>query len=424
MRHLILGGGSLVAAGLTLISLYLNYDFSRQIGGLPFALGSVGLDLFKITLPVIIVVACTARGHSWLMRGVLALCALAVWVPITVLGLQSAGGAALLGRADSTGNRTGLIEKRSSLDAERGRILGKNPWSAQIEKWKALPSAAITAEMAGYKTSWMWGASDHCEKVEGAKIRTYCQIFHTMEAARQVALEVEADKVRLTAIEQELAKTPVLIESDPLSKALGDLAKTDPKWVVYGWAFLLAFLLEIVPNIGPALLMLAYKLSQTAPAQPLDRPIKRPNAEYLARPDETGLARTAGGLPIMDGPEKTKEKQEHGKVVDLVQYRLARPAGQTKCTQPSLSRPSLWSIHEAVLAAARELGRGQHSLDKIMQAVKRAAREKGVDPPHRNHIGAILIGQGHEYCGRQRLGNSRATVYNLTEHGLTGAANR
>ena len=424
MRHLILGCGSLGVAGLTLISLFLNYNFSMETGGRLFALASVGLDLFKIALPVIAVIAFTATGHDWLVRGALALCALALWVPITALGLQSAGGAALLNRMDSTGNRTGLIEKRKGLDAERDRILGRNPWSAQIEKWKALPSAAIAAEIAGYKTSWMWEASDHCEKAEGSKTRGYCQIFHTMDAARQVALEVEADKARLTAIEQELAKTPVLVESDPLSKALGDLAKTDPKWVVYGWAFLLAFLLEFVPNIGPALLMLAYKLSQTAPAQPLDRPIKRPNAEYLARPGEIGPDRMASGQPIVDGPEKTKEKQEHSKVVDLVQYRLARPAEQAKCTRLGLSKPSSWSVHEAVLAAARELGQGQHPLDKIMQAVKRAAREKGVDPPHRNHIGAILIGQGHEHCGRQRLGNSRATVYNLTEHGLTGVANR
>ena len=421
MRHLILGCGSLGVAGLTIISLYLNFDFSRQVGGLPFALGSVGLDLFKATLPVIIVVACTAKGRSWLMRGTLALCALALWVPITVLGLQSAGGAALLSRMDNTGTRTGVIEKRSSLDAERGRILGKNPWSVQIEKWKALPSAAITAEMAGYKTSWMWGASDHCEKAEGAKTRNYCQIFHTMDAARQVALEVETDKVRLTVIEQELAKTPVLVESDPISKALGDLAKTDSKWVVYGWAFLLAFLLEFVPNIGPALLMLTYKLSQTAPAQLLDRPIRRPNAGYLDGPASFGPPKIADGLPTADRPEKTTEKQDHGKVIDLGQYRLDRPAGQTKLHTFGLSKPPSRSIHEAVLAAARELGQGQHSLDKIMQAVKRAAREKGVDPPHRNHIGAILIGQGHEHCGRQRLGNVRATVYNLTEQGLAGA---
>jgi hypothetical protein len=417
VRHLILGCGSLGVAGLTLISLYLNFDFSRQVGGLPFALGSVGLDLFKITLPVIIVVACTAKGRSWVMRGTLALCALALWVPITVLGLQSAGGAALLGRADSTGSRTGLIEKRSSLDAERGRILGKNPWSAQIEKWKALPSAAITAEMAGYKMSWMWGASDHCEKVEGAKIRTYCQIFHTMEAARQVALEVEADKVRLTAIEQELAKTPVLVESDPISKALSDLAKTDSKWVVYGWAFLLAFLLEFVPNTGPALLMLAYKLSQTGSglseaSPPLDRlPLNRSN--------EAGLSKPARGSATADKPENIKEIPRYGKVVGLDRYRLSRPDRQTAL---GLFKPPARADREVVLAAVRKLGSGQHSLDKIMWAIKQAARERGVKPPHRNHTGPILSAHGHKHCGRRWVGGARITIYNLVEHGLGGAA--
>lgn len=413
MRHLILGCGSLGVAGLTLISLFLNYDFSMKIGGQMFALGSVGIDLFKIALPVIAVIACTAVGHGWLVRGFLALCALALWVPVTVFSLQSAGGAALLNRMDSTGNRTGVIEKRKGLDAERVRILGKNPWSAQIEKWKALPSAAIAAEMAGYKTSWMWEASNHCEKAEGSKTRGYCQIFHTMDAARQVALEAEADNIRLTVIERELAKTPVLVESDPVSKAVSDLTKIDPKWVVYAWASLLAFLLEFVPNIGPAILMLAYKLSKAG-----DRPSKvrlPPDG-----PNGAGLSKLARDPAPLDKPEKLGEIPRHGKIVDFGRYRLDRP--DAVCL-PGPSKPLSRADREVVLAAARKLGSGQHSLDKIMSAVKQAAREKGVKPPHRNHTGPILSAHGHKHCGRRWVGGARITIYNLTEHGLSGVAN-
>jgi hypothetical protein len=418
VRHLILGAGSLGVAGLTLISLLLNYDFSMRIGGQLFALGSVGLDLFKIALPVIAVIACTAAGHSWTARGALALCALAIWLPVTAFSLQSAGGAALLNRTDSTGSRTGLIEKRKGLDAERNRILNKNPWSAQVEKWKALPSAAITAEITGYKINWMWEASGHCEKAESTKTRSYCQIFHTMKAAREVALEVEADRARLTAIEQELGKTPVLVESDPLSKAVGDLAKVDPKWVVYAWASLLAFLLEFVPNIGPALLMLAYKLSE-AEAKPLVAEQAKPFPACSAKRSAMASATLAIPLePAVNECENSFTEQVDSKVVDFGQYRSASLAkGRTPMAKPL---PDFG--HKLVLAAARELGLGEHPLSKIMKAVEGAAAKEGVPPPRYTRVGTILAEQGHENCGRRRIGNIRTTVYNLTEQGLDGAA--
>ena len=418
MRHLILGAGSLGVAGLTLISLFLNYDFSMKVGGQLFALGSVGLDLFKIALPVTAVIACTATGHSWVMRGALALLSLTVWLPVTAMSLQSAGGAALLNRADSTGSRTGVIETRKSLDAERGRILGKNPWSAQIEKWKALPSAAIAAEIAGYKISWMWEASNHCDKAESFKARAYCQIFHTMEAARQVALEVEADKNRLTAIEGELGKTPVLVESDPLSKAVGDLVKIDPKWVVYAWAALLAFLLEFVPNIGPALLMLAYKLSEAEAHHPVAEQAK-PSLACSAKRSATASASLTAPLELApDAREKSITEPIDSKVVNFGQYRSASLAkGRTPMAKPL---PDFG--HKLVLAAARELGPGEHPLSKIMKAVEGAAAKEGVPPPRYTRVGAILAEQGHENCGRRRIGNIRTTVYNLTAQGLSGAA--
>jgi hypothetical protein len=409
MRHPMLGVGALGVAGLTLISLFLNFNFGLQIGGWPFAIGLTMLDLFKASLPVVILTACTAAGHSRIARAAAIALALPVWLLITGLSLQSAGGAALLGRQDSAGGRAGLIEKRVNLDSERARLLAKNPWTARIEQWKALPSAAIAAEIEGYKNAWAWKASEHCEKADGPKMRSYCQIFHTMIAAQGVAIEVEKDGKRLTEIEAELGKIPVLVDSDPLSAAFADLLAVKQKWVVYGWALLMALLLEAVPNLGPAILMLAYRLAGTGGQTPLARPGRPPLASLA-----TGTEGLASGLPAPAAPEPADPEmsfvfQEDDRVANLAQYRLARLAsGQTPLARPSVDRgPGI------VQAAVRELGSGQHSLDAIMLAVKAACTQDGIKFPHRNRVASLLLEQGHESCGRKRIGGQRTTVYNL-----------
>ena len=261
MRRLFLWAGIAGVGGLIVISIFLNYRFGKEIGGLQLGVISVCLDLVKIALPVAFVIVATARGHSRWLRATAALTMLAVWPLIALYSSQSAAGAVLLNRSDSAGGRTGLIDQRSSLAAERQRLLAKNPWTARIEQWKAQPAAAISAQLDAHKSGWQWRASDQCRQPDGARQLAFCQLFHTLEAALQVANQAEIDRQRLTEIEQRLTSLPVLVESDPYAKMVADLVKTDQRWVVYAQAALAAFLLELVPNVCPALFILANRLA-------------------------------------------------------------------------------------------------------------------------------------------------------------------
>lgn len=161
MHRFFLGLAAVTVAALTFISLAFNYRFGIQYGALFGAL-SVAFDLIKICLPVITVVAAAAHGHSRLARCFVILVAAIFWVSITGYSLNSALSAALLSRSDSTGQREAIVEKRQSLDAERERLLAKNPWTPRLDSWKAQPSTAIAAQIEASKTGRFWKGSAHC----------------------------------------------------------------------------------------------------------------------------------------------------------------------------------------------------------------------------------------------------------------------
>ena len=411
MRRLFLGAGIAGVGGLVIISIFLNYRFGRETGGLQLGVISVCLDLVKIALPVALAIITTAGGHSRALRAGAALAMLAVWLPIALYSSQSAAGAVLLNRSDSTGGRSGIIDQRSSLAAERQRLLAKNPWTARTEQWKAQPAAAISAQLDAHKSGWQWKASDQCRQPDGARQLAFCQLFHTLEAALQVASQAETDRQRLTEIEQRLATLPALVESDPYAKMVADLVKTDQRWVVYAQAALAAFLLELVPNVCPALFILANRLAMAKGPKVcgqagLSGQTPWPNEKNcLASPLAMASPRPLGQS------EKTSKKQRSKVLVDLGQYRLAR--GQTP-----LAIHAKVGGHALVAAMASKLGPGQHSLDSIMLEIEQIAYGQKAKPPRRTRVGALLRELGHEHCGRVRSATGRTTMYNFKENNL------
>lgn len=275
MRRLILGAGLAGVAGLTALSLYLNFQFGLETGGLQLGFASLCLDCVKIALPAIMAIAALAKGHSRILRGCVITAALPVWLLLTLYSSQSASGAVLLSRLAGSDSRALLIDRRRDLSGERTRLqekLKRDPWTARIEPWRAKPSASIAAEIAAYRNSWKWQASRECKSPDGTLQLNYCQLFHTMEAALEVAGEVEAQSRRLTEVERELGNIPVLVAADPHIQMAADLSGVDQKWVLYAWAGLAALLIELVPNVMPAMLLAAAEfrtpIPHSAPSTP------------------------------------------------------------------------------------------------------------------------------------------------------------
>jgi len=396
MRRLILLTACLAIAGLVAVSLYINYTFGSAIGGPLIGAISIGFDLLKIAMPTVIVLACTVKGHSLALRTVAALLAVLFWLPFTLWGLQSAGGAALLLRAEYTETRQGAAEKYRDLAAQKERLQAKAPWTPEIVKWKDKPSAALAIQAEAYKANWAWKASAGCEQPSTDPERKYCQIYALMLEAKETAKQAEADADRLAQVESELASTPRIIQADPFAKAAGDLFHVDPQTVVSVWAAVLALLLEFAPNLGPAILMLAFLLLEAKEAKepaklhateavPCHEPSLAPEP-VLPPKIEPSLPEIPAGLPAPN-------------VIVLDDYR--------KIVQPSEPDPGT----KLVLAAVQELGAGRHSLAAIREMAAKLA--PGQQVPHFAQIGKILRKHGHKRCGRDMRQGVRSVAYDL-----------
>jgi len=404
MRRLSLAAGTIGAAGLVFLSIWLNLQFGRQLGGGQLAAASVLLDLVKISLPAIVAIAATARGHSWYLRIAAILVAAPLWIGVTLYSSQSAIGAVLVSRLGTSTERTGMIERRRDLSAEHERLAGRNPWTPRIEQWRMQPAASIAAQLEAHKDGWLWDASQHCEKPNGTRQLTYCQDHHTIESALAVATTVESDSKRLSEIERELVGIPAHTNADPQAKMIADTTGTDQKLILYMWAALVAILVELVPSIFPALLIMAATLS------------RQPSLAAAKLPDEQTPVYLAAGTKIRRIPGKVPKKQYDSNVADLAAYRLGRrPSGILAATkeapiscQDQLRLPAKMASGQDILAAAVSLGHGEHSLETI---VGKVAEMHGAKVP-RVHAGKVLSAAGYKRS-RKSINNKRDIFYTV-----------
>jgi hypothetical protein len=405
MGRLMLAAGTVGAAGLVLLSIWLNLQFGRQLGGWQLAAASVLLDLVKISLPAIIALAVTARGHSRYLRGIVIVTASLLWIAGTLYSSQSAAGAVLLSRLGTSTERTGMIEKRRDLSAEHERLVNKNPWTPRLEQWRMQPAASIAAQLEAHKDSWLWDAAQHCDKPTGTRQLAYCQDYHKIESAFAVAATVEADSKRLSEIERELAAMPVHTSADPAAEMIADATGTNPKLVVYTWSGLAAMLMELLPSVLPALLILAAKLS------------KQPGScQAAARLAETTPVSLAAPAKAARTPRKYTKKQRDSNVASLAAYRLGRgqpgrrSLAAAKQIPPSCQAATVASAKlpacQATLAAAASLAGAEHTLEAI---VGRVAEIYATKVP-RNVAGKALLAAGYKRY-RRSINNKRDTFY-------------
>jgi hypothetical protein len=315
MRKGIITGASLFIGALSIISLMVNFRFGWELGKhnqmLPFihdgylwGAASLVLDGLKMTLPILIAGACMARGHSIILRGVVALGCLGLWVPITGYSFNSAFGTALTERHDNKGSRAKTISTEDRLKAERAKLLSRNPWTAQTVQYKELPSTAIEQQIAGMKANPIWQASDECKEPQGKTSLSFCQLYFTAAAAQQIALGQERTEVRIAEIDTALSHSSGATLADPNAAALAGFTGYSEDKVLTGWALLLALLLEVVPNVGPALFWLALKL--------LDKPVPKEEALRL-----TAIEVKPDPVPAIAAKSAKLDKPAKNNVVEL-----------------------------------------------------------------------------------------------------------
>ena len=401
-----LAAGTVGAAGLVILSIWLNLQFGRQLGGRQLAAAGVLLDLVKISLPAIMAIAITARGHGWHLRIVTATMAALLWIAVTLYSSQSAAGAVLLSRLNTSAERTGTIEKRRELAAEHDRLSNKNPWTPRIEQWRTQPAASIAAQLEAYKDGWLWEATQHCGKPSGTKQLGYCQNYHIMESALAVASTQEADGRRLSEIEKELVLTPAHDSADPAAEMIAEATGTNPKLVVYTWSGLAAMLVELVPSILPALLILAARLS----GQPGSMAPAKPSLAAAKLVKNEASDSRAAAATLEQKPQKTAKIQEDSNITSLAAYRhgqsgISLAAAKLPSCQAG-GQPAKLAACQAILAAAASLAGTEHTLESIIQKV---AAGHGIDVP-RHVAGKALSAAGYKKY-RKSVNNKRGTFY-------------
>ena len=376
MHRLSLWIAGLAVVALVAISIGVNVNFGYRIGG-PFLGGLSGaIDFLKIAMPAIMVLAFTASGHAWSIRLTVIGLAAIVWIPCTLWGLQSAAGAALLFRADYAGERQATVDKRQRLSEERSKLAAKAPWGAEIQAWKDKPSQAIAREIEAYKEAKGWTATAKCTSADTVEEQRYCRIYRLMQAAQETASQAERDGMRLEQVERDLNVAPATTESDPSAKEIAALIGVDRQQIVNAWAALVAFILEFVPNVGPALLMLVGKLGKPVPSQ-LAEPMKSVEQELAPIPVPVAIPALEPMAPSIAPVPVRKQKPSQAPDVNLV------------------------------LTAASALGSKRLTMARLQgDLAVRAAT-----PPGYARIGVILHQHGWTQCGRVEENGKRTTVY-------------
>ena len=381
MHRLSIWIAGLAVVALIAISIGVNVNFGYRIGGLFLGGLSGAIDFLKIAMPALIVLACCASGSRWVRAAVVAM-ALLVWVPCTLWGLQSATSAALLLRADYAGERQATVDKRQRLAEERSKLTAKSPWSAEIQAWRDKPSQAIAREIEAYKESKAWSATAKCASADTGEELKYCRTYRLMQAAQETASQAERDGIRLEQVERDLAAVPGTTESDPSAKEIAAFLGLTKQQVVNFWAAMVAFILEFVPNVGPALLMLANRLDAR----------KAPSQEIAPKPMEVSK-------PVPAPEVEAKPEPVH------------QPVPMPARSPQRVPKPRQAPDVAPVVAAAQSFGQGQWTLAKLQREVAAQAKVTGLKPPGYARIGVILHQHGWVRCGRTEDMGRRTIIY-------------
>jgi hypothetical protein len=291
MTKLVTVAIALAAALFIAVSATMNALFLSSLGRTPVEVGllatiSIGADVVKAVLPVVI--AWAASKRAWLHTGMASMM-LAV---VVALSLASGTGFAAMTRGASTAAREAAADE---LAARRRDV-------ADIEtRLAALPQTSpvkvIEAELAASQSNWRWPATKSCTTVNTTAAQKFCAGMFKLRAdlasaseRDRLTAERRGTRARIEALQTAGAHT----DADPQSTALAALFNVDKSTPRLVLTTGLAVMLELGSVVlvllfaGPALLD---KRSEPPPPKLAPKPVlPKPVLNPVELPPSPGRA--------------------------------------------------------------------------------------------------------------------------------------
>jgi hypothetical protein len=280
MTKLVTVAIALAAVLFIAVSATMNALFLSSLGRTPIEVGllaaiSIGADVIKAVLPVVIVWAAVKR--AWLHTA-MASVMLAV---VVALSLASGTGFAALTRGASTAAREASAEE---LAARRRDVTDIETQLAALALTS--PVAVIETELAATQSNWRWPATKSCTTVNTTAAQKFCAGVFKLRSDLASASErnrLTAERRGTRARIETLQASGANFDTDPQSTALATLFNVDKSTPRLVLTTGLAVMLELGSVVlvlllaGPALLDKRPDLPvPKAPPKPVLNPVELP----------------------------------------------------------------------------------------------------------------------------------------------------
>jgi hypothetical protein len=247
--------GYSAASALTMMSVVANARFGWTLGSswldrAAFVATSVGIDLFKVTLPLLAMQLGSNRHRS------LAACALAMWIGCATWSANAALGFMATTRGETVAQRIADAKARTGWEATVERAERE---MARLAHHR--PVAVVRAELnAAVVVGSVWQRSKHCTEITLDESRAACAEVLRLRQELSTAEAADGLESKVVAGRAQLATASVVgADADPQAAALASLIGIDQAHIRAGIALLLAFLLEAGSALGFAIVASATK---------------------------------------------------------------------------------------------------------------------------------------------------------------------
>lgn len=195
MRGLLAWVGIAVAVALAIVSAAMNYVFWSRVGSTPveqvlLGSASVGLDLFKVLLPLLIARAARGRQH------IAVVCGVALFIALTAGSLTASFGFAAMGRR--TAAQAEAAHRSRSVSAQHEMV-------ALDHRIAALglprPSSVVAQQLRVMELDPLWKATRGCTVIPTLETRAYCKgrgelQLEAIRASELASLEQKRSEIR------------------------------------------------------------------------------------------------------------------------------------------------------------------------------------------------------------------------------------
>jgi hypothetical protein len=305
----------------------------------------------------------------------------------------------LLSSSDTLGARQNEMAGTSALKTELNRLLAKAPWTPELVPYRGKSAAAMAAEIDRQKLDARWSRSKECTDITRSDSRTFCQTFQAMLAAKAIASDEAKDNARIAELRTQLGTASYVTEADPFAKGVSEWTNYSEDTARYARAFILAVLLEFLPSLGPALLMMFSRL-RIEPKKPKGA---NDNLSFQAVGSIKNVEES------IDNPSTQETTaREKGIAANIVPFMAQGETGDS----PSENDADAVGVVRVAIAAQSDPK--SFLLNELMEEIEAVCATRNRPILDRRHVGKVLNEMGY--------GADRERSYTLTPARADGRA--